>query len=172
MEPYTYYFATLKERGVTLDVESIPTSCFAYSNIESCWLSERCARIEPDAFCYTDLKYISGEGVLSIGSFAFINCLSLETVYFPKAVSVEALAFSYCTNLKEVSLESCTQLGIEVFRCCSSLKSVVLRKRCTIGKLCFANCSNHLRIYINSKDAEWYAKAECWKPYRDYIEVQ
>ena len=69
---------------------------------------------------------VIGDGVTSIGSYAFTGCGNLASVSIPESVTeIQMSAFTLCTSLTEVTLPaSLTTLGRDAFLKCNSLAKV------------------------------------------------
>jgi hypothetical protein len=69
---------------------------------------------------------VIGDGVTSIGAYAFMGCANLASVSIPESVTdIEMYAFASCVSLKEVTLPaSLTTLGRDAFLKCNSLAKV------------------------------------------------
>ena len=96
-------------------------------------------------------KYIIGEGVTSIGNFAFSDCSSLTSVTIPESVtSIGQKAFYGCTNLLSITIpSSVTSIGGYAFKNCTGLTSVTIPSSVTsIGERAFNYCSRLTSITI------------------------
>jgi len=94
---------------------------------------------------------IIGEGVTSIGSYAFSYCVSLQTVTIPSSVlSIGNHSFERCFDLTSVDLPSSVEsLGESSFAACKGLKNIVIPPRVTsIPPSSFQRCSNLISIII------------------------
>ena len=86
-----------------------------------------------------------------IGSQAFNDCSSLQSVSIPHSVtSIANYAFAGCSGLTSVIIpESVTSIGNYVFRGCSGLTSVSIPESVTsIGDLAFDGCSGLTSVSI------------------------
>ena len=84
-----------------------------------------------------------GNGVTSIGSYAFYNCTKITTVTLPNTVTaINEYAFRNCTSLSGINIPSNLKvLGKSAFNNCQSIKSIVLPDSVTsIGSYAFVNC--------------------------------
>ena len=90
--------------------------------------------------------YNSGEGITSIASCAFTDCLSLETLDLSNAeiTEIPANAFSGCTSLKSVKLPSTvTKIGEDAFAGCSKLEEIEGMDQCKLSDVdatAFSGC--------------------------------
>lgn len=117
---------------------------------------------------------IGGYPVSRIGSGAFENCNSVETIYmWAKVVSIGEAAFRNCSKLEsfdipssvttiaDSSFENCssleniyiwgkvTSIGSSAFQNCTSLESVDIPSSCTaIGESAFEGCTNLESVYF------------------------
>ena len=112
------------------------------------------------------VKVELGEHITSIGSSAFYNCTSLNSVVISSSVtSIGSGAFNYCISLNSVVIpSSVTSISDSAFRNCSSLNSVVIPSSVTrISSYAFNYCTllllfdlsqytdpNHLPTFSNS----------------------
>ena len=80
--------------------------------------------------------------VLTIGPYAFAECLSLRKLIFPPSVkSIERYAFSR-SGLEEISLpEGLEEIADSLFWCCTKLERVTVPHTVTsVGPYAFADC--------------------------------
>ena len=77
----------------------------------------------------TDVKSVTvGEGITTIGFYAFYSCENLESVKLPSTLkSIVGAAFCYCSSLKEIVIpEGVTLIESDAFTMCTSLERVIL----------------------------------------------
>jgi len=94
---------------------------------------------------FTELKSFSGEGLTSIGNYAFRDCTNLALTSLPEGLtSIGNNAFQSCTNLALTSLpEGLTSIGDNAFNECTSLALTSLPEGITsIGAAAFQDCTN------------------------------
>lgn len=74
--------------------------------------------------------YQIGEGITSIGSYAFANCTELKEITIPETVNMLGNnCFDGCSALKSIDIpDSVKSIGKEAFRDCLSLSTVCLPK--------------------------------------------
>ncbi len=94
-----------------------------------------------------------GEGVTSIGSYAFYNCSNLASITIPNGVtSILGDAFYECSNLTSITIpDSITSIGTDAFWGCSSLETITFgenSKLKSIGGYAFRYCSSLTTINI------------------------
>lgn len=82
---------------------SIGEKCFYESSIQYIDLPKSITFIANYAFCYSNLKHISAEGLTIIGEYAFYYNSALSFEYMPNVKTVRDYAFTYCKNLTEFS---------------------------------------------------------------------
>ncbi|MBQ6329509.1 MAG: leucine-rich repeat domain-containing protein [Kiritimatiellae bacterium] len=86
---------------------------------------------------------VIGDGVTSIGDFAFYDCKKIESVTIPSSVTaIGVAAFYYCESLQSVTIPgSVTNVGDDAFADCNFLKSVTFHYGVkTIGSRAFRSC--------------------------------
>jgi hypothetical protein len=98
------------------------------------------------AFYNSGLTSVSlGNGLTSIGDYAFYFCLNLNSIAIPDSVtSIGEYAFGYCVRILNATIsDSVTSIGHGAFYGCDGLSSVTIGKNVTsIGRLAFAACLN------------------------------
>ena len=110
--------------------------------------------------------YIIGDGVNSIGNYAFYGCTGLTNVTIPSSVtSIGNLAFADCTDLTSVIIPSCVNnIGDYAFSRCTSLTSVTIPEDVTsIKQYTFSGCTGLTSVAIPSSvtSIESYAFSSC-----------
>ena len=93
------------------------------------------------------------DGVTSIGSGAFRECINLSSVKMPQGlVTIGTYAFYYCINLIEVTIpNSVTSIGSNAFMYCKSLSRVILPNQLkTIENATFEDCNSLETVVIPS----------------------
>ena len=84
-----------------------------------------------------------GQGVTSIGTYAFYNCCSLASIAIPQGVtSISNNTFYYCYSLASIAIpQGVTSIGTYAFNSCYSLASIAIPQGVTsIGTYAFYNC--------------------------------
>lgn len=107
--------------------------------------SYRVTSVCDDAFSWhKDLLSVSlPESVMSIGSGAFFNCLSLKKVSLPdKLTEIKSSTFGECKMLSDISLpSSITVIGSGAFENCKSLERLTIPQGLKIlESRCFCGC--------------------------------
>ena len=93
--------------------------------------------------CYSLVSITIPDGVTSIGSSAFSNCYSLASITMPDGVtSIGDSAFANCYSLSSITMsDGVTSIGVYTFDRCYSLASITMPDGVTsIGSSAFANC--------------------------------
>lgn len=94
---------------------------------------------------------IDGLPVKAIGSTAFQNCSTLESIVIPEGVTgIYAATFSGCTSLKNVTLPSTLkEISYNAFQNCISLEEIEIPANLTeVGSGVFQNCTNLRTVKI------------------------
>ena len=103
---------------------------------------------------------IIGDGVTTIGNYAFWNCTSLTSITISDSVtSIGNQAFSKCSSLTSVTIpDNVTFIDKFAFSSCIGLKDLTLgRKLSTIQERAFSGCANLESVTIaNNKGIYFY----------------
>ncbi|MDR1726190.1 MAG: leucine-rich repeat protein [Bacteroidales bacterium] len=94
---------------------------------------------------------VIGNGVITIGAYAFQNCSKLKTVQMGGSlISIHSGAFYYCSNLNTISFpNNLDTIDAYVFNGCTSLITISLPNNLKyIGSLAFAYCNQLISINI------------------------
>jgi hypothetical protein len=102
---------------------------------------------------FTALKTVSGAGVTSIGSRAFLDCAALTSVSFPAATSIGIAAFYGCTGLTSVSFPVVASIGNVAFYGCRALTSISFPAAASIGSNAFSGCAALTGISFPAADS-------------------
>lgn len=97
------------------------------------------------------IAVVIGDGVESIGAYAFDTCFNLKSVSFPNSLtSIGRNAFESCESLSSVTIpNSVTSIGECSFKRCLGLTSVTLSNSVTsLADDMFGSCSNLVSIEI------------------------
>ena len=101
---------------------------------------------------YTDIKtVVIGDGVTSIGKYAFRGCTGLTSITIPEGVtSIGMIAFQDCSSLASITLPaSVTTIGMYAFFGCTSLTSINIPDGVTtINRSTFSGCSSLTSITL------------------------
>jgi hypothetical protein len=93
--------------------------------------------------------------VTHISRFAFVHCISLETVNMPSALySIEQYAFYDCPLLQGVKLpENLNIIEERAFYGCDSITEVTIPEACkSVGDYAFMDCENRDSITVTGND--------------------
>ena len=116
--------------------------------------------------CYKDIKtVVIGNGVKSIGSYAFYDCNSLTSITIPASVTnIGDVAFNKCSSLASITIPaSVTYIGSEAFKNCTDLTSVTIYapSLASWSSNVFVNNASGRKIYVFSDCVDTYkAQAE------------
>ncbi len=110
---------------------------------------------------------IIGNGVTSIGKYAFAGCTGLKSVDIPNSVTdIGYYAFNGCTGLTSVIIpDNVTNLGRNAFEGCTGLTSVVIGNSVkSIGHEAFSKCSSLAFVTIGNSVTSigYYAFYRCF----------
>ena len=100
----------------------------------------------------TATSVVIGQGVTSIGSYAFCGCTSLTSVTIPDSItSISSYAFFKCSSLTSVMIpDNVTSIGMDAFAGCSSLTSVTIPDSVTsMGTYVFSGCTNLTNVELS-----------------------
>ena len=95
-----------------------------------------------------------------IGSDAFSDCSSLESIIIPDSVtSIGEYAFDYCSSLESIIIpDSVTSIGEGAFYDCLSLTSITIPNSVTsIGENAFYDCVNLDKAFYAGSVDEWFS---------------
>jgi len=96
--------------------------------------------------------------VISIGSRAFSNCISITSVSMPNSViNIGNEAFSNCISITSVSMpNSVINIGNEAFSNCISITSVTIPNSViSIGSRAFSNCTSITSINVDAANTHY-----------------
>lgn len=100
-------------------------------------------------------KVVIGDGITSIGTYAFSGYSNLKTVELPETVTkIDNYAFENNTKLTDINLKNVGIIGDYAFQQCTGLTSVVLESANTIGKWAFWKCSGVKSVSLGSENAK------------------
>lgn len=109
------------------DMEFIPQYKFAGESVTTVELPYSVSGIGGYAFRDSQINYIEGPGVSTIGDYCFSDCYNLGMIaesMFPMLDTIGSRAFQNCESLDTVSLpETVTSIGKGAFRGCPHLQT-------------------------------------------------
>ncbi len=135
------YYKIISSTDKTVEVTYKNTSSNSYSGNISI----------PSTVYYSSTTYT----VISIGDYAFKNCMGLTSVTIPSSVtSIGHETFRGCTGLTSISIpSSITSIGSSAFNDCTGLTSVTIPSSVTsIGSYAFMYCNNLMDVALNSEE--------------------
>ena len=98
-------------------------------------------------------EVICHDGVLKIGTEAFLRCRRLRRVIMPGVKEVEKWAFGGCGALTYIECGKLERIGEYAFRACQSLNSIDLPSIKIVERCGFCNCRNLFSVNFG-KDLE------------------
>jgi len=145
----------------SMELEALAAPWLAYRDqVTSVVVGEGITTIGMYAFdCFKELKTVQlPDSVDTIYYRAFYNCAKLETVNTIGTLSyIDQNAFTYCKELKTIKLDNVYYIGRMAFYGCSALNNITLYNGATkLGPSAFANCTSLTSINIptNIKEIE------------------
>lgn len=99
-----------------------------------------------------------GDGVTSIGNYAFYYCTKLKNITIPNSVTIIGKnAFYRCTSLTGIIIpNSITTINDKAFESCSSLASIIIPESVIyIGENAFMGCENLVSINVDDKNQHY-----------------
>ena len=160
----THTYAAIGEYVISLDVADGCTLGFGHGSMNGCVMG---SIDSPNrVYCNMLKKVEIGNGVTSIGDYAFQCCLSLASIVIPEGVmSIGIQAFLYCLSLASIVIpEGVTSIDGSTFSDCRSLASIVIPEGVTsIANSVFNSCSSLASIVIPEgvTSIEDYAFKDC-----------
>jgi hypothetical protein len=109
-------------------------------------------------YCSEIVSIVIGDGVTSIGDYAFYSCSNLTCVSLPDSIiSIGSAAFAFCSSLPSIEIpDGVTSIGREAFIYCSSLTNINIPDSMTnIGELAFYNCNSLTRFSVASNNPNY-----------------
>ena len=163
-EPGDYVISLMPQDGCTLSfgnrsssycvIGSTNNNGKVYCNmLQEIYIGDGVTSIGNYAFysCYSLASIIIPNGVTSIGSSAFYSCYSLASIIIPDGVtSIGSYAFSGCYSLASITIpDGVTSIGSSAFSGCYSLASITIPDGVTsIGNYTFQNCYSLANVII------------------------
>ena len=145
----SHEYAEIGEYTIILNPESGCTLGLGYNSYSYCVMGSTGANGR--VYCNMLQAVEIGEGVTSIGNYAFYQCSSLSSIVIPGDVaSIGDYAFSYCYSLSSIVIPGdVASIGNYAFSYCYSLSSIVIPGDvASIGGNVFYNCSSLSSIVI------------------------
>lgn len=116
-----------------------------------------------------------GEGVTSIGNYAFRGCYSLASITIPEGVtSIGDDAFNYCSSLASITIpESVTSIGTSVFGYCYGMRYYDFTASASVPALSSANAFRGIpsdcQMLIPAALYDEWSAATNWAGYARYM---
>lgn len=153
MEGRSFDSCPLNSVTIGNSITTIEEQTFTNTKIANIIIPDNVTSIGDNVFqnC-NELTSISlGNGLTSIGNFAFAQCSKLNSIVIPDNVtSIGVFAFQACIGLKSADLgDGLTSIPLALFSNCSALTNVVIPISVTsIGSTSFSDCSGLTTIDI------------------------
>ena len=140
---------------------TLADSLFDYTNEDglvtrtlTSYYNDRVTSVGSRAFYqWTTLESIDFPNLEEVADLAFYGCNKLINVNMPKVKYIKASAFNNCTALIEVSMPNVEILGDQCFRYCSSVEIFYLPKVNSIVGAVFAQCTSIKALIIEQTDS-------------------
>lgn len=159
-------------------VTEIGYSAFSDSSIQEITIPAQLDYIRANAFkdCKS-LKTVNFPKLnnISISSYAFLGCSSLEVISFTNILGNITIAdslFEACTNLKQVFFNKVSRILQKAFYGCKKLELLDFRKATTIPTLgtdALYNVSANLKIIVPNNLYNSWIVNQYWSAYANYI---
>ena len=138
-------------------------------------MDKRCLIVDNEVIAFAPAgitEYIIPEGVTAIGNNTFANCHDLADITLPEGLlSVGSYAFMF-TAIKDITIpESVTTLGDSAFDCCYALESVYCNPTTPpiTGSRLFIGTHSDLKIIVPLYSVYDYKHNSYWSEYADRI---
>lgn len=92
----------------------------------------------------------SSDTLTSVGTNAFHNCTSLNTINLPNATTLNGSAFNNCTALTSVNIPNVTSITTQTFYACHALTTLDMPKATNVGTQAVRNCKKIARIDLGA----------------------
>ena len=126
-------------------------------------------------YCNMLQEIYIGDGVTSIGSYAFYNCYSLASIIIPDGVtSIGSSAFYICSSLASITIPgSVTSIGSYAFAYCYGMRYYDFSACTDIPTLsstsAFNNIPSDCQIRVPASLVDAWKAATNWSTYANYI---
>ena len=132
----------------TMSDENADHTCYGFLNGLAVTLGAGVKLFGGEAFkSDKSVKSIIGPDIETIGDNCF-NGSVVQSVSFPKCVSIGYRAFASCTRLSSVNFPLCQTVGVEAFDSCRSITTIDLPACTTIGTSAFGSITNYTSINL------------------------
>lgn len=108
--------------------------------LKSVYLPSTVATVEAEAFSGNNyLILVSAPGVDTVGNKAFIDCISLKSIYMPDLVTINDYAFKNCEQLEYIIFDRVKSIGSYAFERNMALTDAVFNSLESLGSEPFRN---------------------------------
>jgi hypothetical protein len=140
---YAFYNASIKQVAFANNgnIVKIPTGAFYGSKVESVTLPDSVKELGDYAFAKSEIYQLTANGLTAVGSYAFADCKSLQTIVLADGVTTMGdRVFENCSALTEATLPSVQKMGNFLFANTSALTTVTFGANATtMGSYTFYN---------------------------------
>ena len=125
--------------------------------------------------CFSLTNIVIPNSVASIGTSAFDRCYSLTNIVIPSSVpSIGTSAFYQCYSLTNIVIpNNVMSIGSQAFDSCFSLTTYIFERTAGItaigGTNTFLNINTSTKIYVPDELVDDYKIADNWSTYANYI---
>ncbi len=119
-------------------------------------------------------KVVIGDGITTIGDYAFIGCTGLTSVEIPNSVtSIGKAAIGNCTGLTSITIpSSVTNIGFSAFNGCTGLEKIVSLAQTPPVCEAYVFCNIDVKkcvLSVPETSIEKYKEADQWKDFYSIV---
>ena len=143
----SHTYASIGDYVISLGIAEGCTLGFGHGSYSYCVMGSSSTKV----YCNMLQKLEGGDGLTSIGDYAFFGCQSLASITITNSVtSIASNAFNGCLSLASITIPtSVTSIGNNAFNGCFSFASITIPTTVTsIGNSAFNGCQSFASITI------------------------